>query len=378
MIARPKVATLGAMIDKYNGIGPSFDFLRLALSCVIFYAHTNFALRPSTILGPEINSIPTLTLSEFTSKLYDLQYATLAQRAYTLYVPIFFALSGFLVAGSAFRLKSVKPFLMARGLRIFPALTCEVFLSAIILGAFFSVLPWWTYVTDPGFRQYFGNILGIVHFYLPGVFLSNPQTGLVNVNLWTLPPEFYCYLALSLIMALGLLDRGRLLVGLFVVASLILIVGSIGFGLTTSTGLHTTPDLVFHFMVGLMFYKLKDRIPYHPVLFLASGFTVIALLPFPQFRIVAAFPLVYCTTYVGFLNFLAMPFMKGRDYSYGIYLYGFPITQAFIAVFPSISRPALAVFGLSATIAVAMTSWHFIEKPCLRLKNTKLLSFARK
>ena len=65
---------------------------------------------------------------------------------------------------------------------------------------------------------------------------------------------------------------------------------------------------------------------------------------------------------------LALPFMKGRDYSYGIYLYNFPICQALIAAYPGITRTQLIVSGLLVTTAFAVCSWHYIEKPFLKFK----------
>jgi peptidoglycan/LPS O-acetylase OafA/YrhL len=88
-------------------------------------------------------------------------------------VPAFFALSGFLVTGSALRLRATAPFLTFRVLRILPALLVEVTLSALILGALFTTLPLKSYFSDPQFFRYFGNIVGLITFHLPGVFESN-------------------------------------------------------------------------------------------------------------------------------------------------------------------------------------------------------------
>src|SRR3979409_2478824 len=52
-----------------------------------------------------------------------------------LVIPMFFALSGFLVAGSYYRTRDLKKFVMLRVLRIAPALIVEVILCALILGA---------------------------------------------------------------------------------------------------------------------------------------------------------------------------------------------------------------------------------------------------
>jgi len=61
--------------------------------------------------------------------------------------------------------------------------------------------------------------------------------------------------------------------------------------------------------------------------------------------------------------------MKGRDYSYGLYLYNFPICQAIIATVPGITRGQLIASGLIISLAFAAFSWHFIERPFLRFKS---------
>ena len=81
-------------------------------------------------------------------------------------VPAFFALSGFLVTGSALRLRATVPFLTFRFLRILPALFVEVTLSALVLGPLFTRLPLAHYFSDPQFMRYFGNIAG-THHVLP-------------------------------------------------------------------------------------------------------------------------------------------------------------------------------------------------------------------
>ena len=98
-------------------------------------------------------------------------------------VGAFFALSGFLVAGSALRTKSVRVFLSFRVLRIVPALMTEVALSALVLGPIVTVKPLAQYFSGAEFYQYFGNILGLVRYPLPGVFANNPRANFVNANL---------------------------------------------------------------------------------------------------------------------------------------------------------------------------------------------------
>jgi peptidoglycan/LPS O-acetylase OafA/YrhL len=54
---------------------------------------------------------------------------------------MFFALSGFLVAGSPERSKTLLTFLGLRAIRIYPALGVEVVLSALLIGTAVTTLP---------------------------------------------------------------------------------------------------------------------------------------------------------------------------------------------------------------------------------------------
>ena len=120
------------------------------------------------------------------------------------YLPMFFALSGFLVTGSALRTGRLIPFLGLRVLRLLPALLVEVTLSAIILGATFTQLPLSEYYASPMFWSYFLNIVGDIHLFLPEVF-NNNNTDIVNSNLWTLPWELQCYIVMSVMIVTGVL-----------------------------------------------------------------------------------------------------------------------------------------------------------------------------
>ncbi|MBB5373942.1 hypothetical protein [Acidocella aromatica] len=75
-------------------------------------------------------------------------------------------------------------------LRIYPALIIESLLSAFILDPLVTRQPLLAYFTAPEFFRYMLNILGDVHFSLPGVFVHNPLPDVVNFQLFTIPFEF--------------------------------------------------------------------------------------------------------------------------------------------------------------------------------------------
>ena len=89
-------------------------------------------------------------------------------------------------------------------MRIFPALTVEVFVSALIIGPLLTNVRWRDYFSSGVFFSYFLNVTGNIHYYLPGVFGGNPTADLVNVQLWTIPLELYCYLIITILAVLGI------------------------------------------------------------------------------------------------------------------------------------------------------------------------------
>jgi peptidoglycan/LPS O-acetylase OafA/YrhL len=160
------VKSLGAVLDKSRGIGPGFDFLRLLLALWIFHGHAIWLAGGHTdlVFEPHATATAAAVLQDGGS------WTGIKRPIHVALVPMFFALSGFLVIGSAFRLRDVRTFLAFRGLRLFPALLVEVTLSALFLGAAVTSLPLTQYFRSPIFWRYFGNCVGEVTFALPGVF----------------------------------------------------------------------------------------------------------------------------------------------------------------------------------------------------------------
>lgn len=64
-------------------------------------------------------------------------------------------------------------------------------------------------------------------------------------------------------------------------------------------------------------------------------------------------------------------FNRLGDYSYGIYIYAWPIQQSIAALTDRISvfQMIILSFGISLTFAIA--SWHIVEKPSLRMRYKK-------
>lgn len=295
-------------------------------------------------------------------------------------VAAFFALSGFLVTASAMRTGDVRNFLTLRALRIVPALTTVVVLSAVLLGAAVTTLPLTSYFLNADFWLYFRNMVGLVVYALPGVFPHNPVPDNVNANLWTLFPEICCYLALAAMIATGAL-RDRRILGWAVVASALAI-----FALTEPGAQWVSTRvwdkhfegwfIAWIFMGGGAFYRFADRIPFSAPA-AAASFAVYyfgMLLRIPD--VVSAPFLIYATIAFGALHFPRLRHFDTHDYSYGIYLYGYPISQTLVFVLiglgllpnsPLGSIPVIAA-ALALTAAFSAFSWRTIEKPALAWK----------
>lgn len=121
---------------------------------------------------------------------------------------VFFALSGFLVAGSLARTEGLADFLRARLLRIVPALAVSSWLVALGLGPLVTTLPLGEYLTQPRLWAFVArNSVPVSHLFdLPGVFTTNPYPHPVG-SIWTLPYEVACYALLVVLGWLGLLQR---------------------------------------------------------------------------------------------------------------------------------------------------------------------------
>ena len=336
------------VMQENKGAGPGFDALRIGLALVILAYHS-------------------FLLSESRSA-----YAYINTHFYTFVialVPMFFCLSGFLVTGSAIRTKSVRVFLTYRGLRIFPALAVEVTLCALLLGPLVTTLPLSEYFTQKQFFTYFGNIVGIVRMLLPGVFVDNPHPNIVNGSLWTLQPEFYCYLIMAALMVSAIVYKRTLYTLAFIAATAVLTALNLTSGYGMPGDLFPPNVILYYFFVGIAAYHWRQYIPVHPLLFVAAAVLAGVMMTTQGLVYLAAVPLTYCTIYIGMLKIPRIPLLQNGDYSYGIYLFNFPIQQTLVFFFPALREWWLLLLAAAPlTILFAAASWHWIEKPALKLK----------
>lgn len=282
----------------------------------------------------------------------------------TLCVMVFFAISGFFIARSFDNRSDLSAFLLARGLRLFPALAVVLGVT-ILAGAVLTTAPAGTYwAAAPDY--FLRNVtLFFLQYELPGVFEANPFGGAINGSLWTLSYEVLCYLGVVVCGVLGLLSRPRL----FAVA---LVCFAILYGISMATDLHVRLERLLRlglpFAVGVAIWVWRDHVPVSIPLALAGLAVAAAFWWTPVFLPVFVVALSYAVIVIGYVQIPgALSYNRLGDYSYGTYVYAFPLQQlvAWLGVTDPLANIALA---LPATLVMAALSWHLVEAPALRWK----------
>jgi peptidoglycan/LPS O-acetylase OafA/YrhL len=340
-------------LDVSRGRPTGFDYLRIGLAVAIICMHSVLSSYGETA-----------DIAVWTSPL---------RPAIRLILPMFFALSGFLVAGSLCRTSSIFQFLGLRAIRIYPALAVEVAISALLLGPLLTTVSLPAYFGSRAFGLYLLNVSGHIHYILPGLFQTNPYPNVVNAQLWTVPFELICYLVLAGLTLSGIKTRPWLapaatiiLMAFYAGGRIIKHHGSLPYIVGGVPGIL----LVVSFLAGVSLYLFKDRLPWSVALCGLSGICSTILLGFvPLGDYVAAPIAAYFTVSLGLCNPTKLRILRGADYSYGIFLYGFVIQQTVMHLCPWAREWWInIVLCVPAAIAVAALSWHFVEKPALELR----------
>src|SRR5262249_47545632 len=97
--------------------------------------------------------------------------------------------------------------------------------------------------------------------------------------------------------------------------------------------------LYFHFLAGAIVYIFRYQVPYSLPLALASAAFILlnggGVIPLGAAKpLILALPVGYLTAYLGLLPMKKMPLFSRGDYSYGMYLYAYPIQQLLVSRFP--------------------------------------------
>jgi peptidoglycan/LPS O-acetylase OafA/YrhL len=300
----------------------------------------------------------------------------------------FFAISGYLVLRSALS-GDVFQFMWKRALRIFPG-----YWVALLVGVF-AVGPLIWLLERRELGDYFRSGVGSVYSYLASnadlsigpwgvwdIFASTTPYGeatgasVFNGSIWTLTYEWSSYLAVAVLLGLGLLRFTRLTVlfttAFFAVFNLLhhfqpqIAAATVGIyvdGYFASLG--------FLFFVGASIGAYADKIRFTTWVGVASGVIVVVSLFAGGWKIFGYLAMPYFLLWVATILPQRLQWIgQKNDYSYGIYLYGFLVQQT-TAYF------GLHKLGIELWIALSMVisfglawlSWKLIERPAINLKS---------
>ena len=341
------------LIDLVESRNNNFNLLRFGAATAVFISHC-----------PSIAGLGTISITTL------LAYVA---------VNAFFVISGFLVTKSLFTRPNLVSFLTARALRIYPALILAVLYTVWVVGLAFSDLPVLQYFRHDLTQDYlFKNALQLF-WPIPATLPGLSGWGTVNAPLWTLPFELHMYLFLLLVGYLGFVFKSfsKTLWGIYIACIILATMLYLadyaynfqGYGLG-----HDRNYLRFlsMFGIGVMLFLLREKVVLSTTYFVIALLMITFASPFRGLFVLLAYGLLgYVLLYLAYIpgGFIRW-FNQLGDYSYGIYIFGYPTQKAVMHLIPGINVIQLFLIAFSVTLLLAVLSWHFVERPALKLKLT--------
>ena len=349
----------------------NFDVMRFALASAVIFSHAYpITLGGETYANGKVEwdaYEPVFQLTGHQASLGDFA------------VNGFFLLSGFLIAHSFLHSSSLIGYLWKRVLRIYPAFLVATLLTALV--------AWHTGAFSPFAADHVGDAALLNSYRAVGDLTTNPLPDEANGSLWTIRYEFGCYLAVAAVGLVGALRSRWIALGLAVLFTL----SAFGLELTgktlgwTTFGVpegpagqlayftgspHFWPRLLSFFFAGVAFHRWRDALPHNNLLggLSAGGFVAALLLPHGV-ALLAPAALTYLLFWIAYHPKIKLQgFGRHGDFSYGIYLYAFPIQQLLVWHGLTGGPWTNALLTLPLAVLAGAASWHGVEKWFMKLK----------
>ena len=376
---RARWEALPTLAERFTATRNSFGLLRLMFSFGVLFAHSwplGFGLpSPGDSLSAHQSDVGTSSLQGF----------------------IF--MSGFFIAASGQRY-SVGQFMWRRALRILPGLWVCLIVTALVIAPFVAIYEngslagFWTHSDGP-FSYITRNWFGSMDQYTISGLLAGTPWGRLNGgmgafdgSLWTLRYEFGCYSLIALLLVTGILRRrpqvvlGIAALGYCLIIRDVLRAGTLAIRPQWWGGIGPFPllgsfagtwvlYLGFYFILGAAARLYMHRIRMHGGLAVVALVAMVITLRFGGFLLVGVPAFAYLVLYLA----VALPARLARightrDYSYGVYIYGYPVQQVLVLVGAAqFGEWPFFAFSVVGALALAVPSWHFVERPALSLKD---------
>ena len=335
---------------------PNFNALRLMAASAVVFSHA-FLLA---------------TGSEETEPLHS---TGLTAGVYGVFV--FFILSGFLVTESAKRSVGMADYFRKRFFRIAPALVVSCFLITYAVVPLFAPNGPAAFIQDPDvLNNVIKTIFLHIHIlYFDGVQFYPPSGGadflpnVANGVLWTIRLEILCYAFVGLLMATSLLQDRRQPITVVIVSAIAVL--SVVY--LNAVQVKWISGLIFVLPAFCCGIFLNWLVRFHTPRAGIALLFVIGIVPAVYFEVLPetfSFLVAYPLIWFGAVQFKPLTsFSSGSDISYGLYLYGWPVTQLLRSFLgDGLSGYQMAALAFPMTALVAYASWYIVEEPALRFK----------
>ncbi len=221
-------------------------------------------------------------------------------------------------------------------------------------------------------------------------YTQNPVPHISNGSLWTISWEVLLYFAVLIFGVLGLLNSQA--VGSILAVSLLLMFIHMNDG---GTGVDVIAPLGFMFLAGA-YYRLQTSINLRVLGYISIALLVFSFAPTTSTIIFKFFGMMnfafgpdtngHSIRYLFYLiafpasiltvcKYMPVELRLRNDYSYGVYIFAWPVQQIIIAVSINqgyrITPLMLLLLTTICVLPLAAISWHAVERPFEKLKRYK-------
>ncbi|HTF81657.1 MAG TPA: hypothetical protein VL947_08025, partial [Cytophagales bacterium] len=211
-----------------------------------------------------------------------------------------------------------------------------------------------------------------------------PFANSINASLRTIRYEFLCYLFIPLLHVCGVYRYKYALLLIFALSMTVLYFqdhqGLMLYGWETFPFIGKPdyfPRFLTYFLAGMCFNQYKDSIPRSKSLLIISVIGIsLGFFVFKGVNLVLPLMGTYMLFYVAFTEIFTLKnFGKYGDFSYGLYVYAWPVQQLIMLHLSQyLNINLFFILSVLITFPLAWLSWKYVEKPFLNKKARAIIN----